>query len=218
MDGRRAVRRVLGRLLGGGLRLWLATLRVTVIGRLPGAPVVAAFWHGQQLLLLAGRGGLARARVLVSWSSDGELQTGVLGSLGFVVLRGSSSRGAARGLKALAREVSVGHSLALSVDGPRGPVHVAKPGAAWLAAHTGAPLAPVAAAAHPVRRLSRTWDHFALPLPFARVVIAIGEPCGTGEGELDAALTALTHLAEQGLARGQPSHSMSFPRRATRLP
>jgi hypothetical protein len=88
-------------------RLWLATLRVHVVVHpaLEGVrigPWVLAFWHGTQWPLLAWR----RRRptvVLVSLSRDGAMQARALALQGLRVVRGSSSRGGARGLAQVVR-------------------------------------------------------------------------------------------------------------------
>jgi hypothetical protein len=54
-------------------------------------------------------------------------------------------------------------------------VHEFKPGAVLLSQLTGKPVVLVSVAASRTWRF-KTWDHFELPLPFSRVVIAYGEP------------------------------------------
>jgi lysophospholipid acyltransferase (LPLAT)-like uncharacterized protein len=136
---------------------------------------VFAFLHGQQMALTSVRG-IRETAVLVSHSRDGELQASVMRALSLRVVRGSSSRGGARSLRALARLVRAGMSVALAVDGPRGPAGKPKPGAAALARLGGASLVPVASAAARKIVLRRTWDAFEIPLPFSRVVVVIGAP------------------------------------------
>lgn len=160
----------------GLLLLLRATWRVRRVpqdlrARVGQGPVVIALRHGELLPLLACHRGL-RAQVLVSWSPDGELLAGVLTRWGMRVARGSSSRGGAEGLAQLERGLAEGWSAVLAVDGPRGPAGVPKPGALRLAQATGAPVLALRARSRPVLRL-RTWDAMELPLPFARVEIAL---------------------------------------------
>jgi hypothetical protein len=173
---------LLGFFVGLLIWLWAKTYRRRVIvnpalqRQLRQAPpsTVYAFWHGQQLAL-AGLGARPTA-VLVSWSKDGTLQSGVMRALGLSVVRGSSSRGGAVGLRRLLAEMANGKDLAFAVDGPRGPRAHPKPGAAFAAKKAGARLVPIAAAASPQLRLPRTWDDFRLPLPFSRVTVIMGAP------------------------------------------
>lgn len=175
------LRAVAGVALGLVARLWLATLRVTVevhpaLGTRRHEPWVLAFFHGEQLLILAW----PRRRptvVLVSHSADGQMQTRALGVQGLRVVRGSSSRGAVRGLAALLRRVrSLGGDAAFAVDGPRGPLRRAKGGAAMVARALGGALVPMGAAAAHAHVLRRAWDQFVLPLPFTRVAVVLGAP------------------------------------------
>jgi lysophospholipid acyltransferase (LPLAT)-like uncharacterized protein len=173
-------RTVLGRILGTILWLWIRTWRVKVlycersVFESP-EPVVLCFWHGAQMGLL-GWSRRRRTTVMVSFSTDGALQAGVLDTLGLFVVRGSTSRGARSGLRAVVRALRAGTDAAFAVDGPRGPLGVVHSGAATAAEISGSVLVPMAAVARPTLVLSRTWDRFSVVLPFARVCIAFG-PC-----------------------------------------
>jgi len=166
--------------LGLVARAWLATLRVRVVAppglaELPAArPWVLAFFHGTQFPLLAWR----RRRttvVLVSHSRDGTMQAAALARQGLSVVRGSSSRGGARGLAALIRAVKRGGDAAFAVDGPRGPYGVVKEGALVAARATGAVLVPMGSACARAWIARRAWDLFAVPLPFSRVAVVLGD-------------------------------------------
>lgn len=141
---------------------------------LPLEPAVYALWHEHLLpLALAHRG--AGATALVSRHRDGEILTRVLDRLGHAAARGSSSRGGAEGLAAMVRAGAEGRPLAFTPDGPRGPARTCKPGVVHAAAETGLPIVPLSAAASRGRRLA-SWDRFLVPAPFARVVLARGDP------------------------------------------
>lgn len=213
------VRSLLGFLLACLLNVWVRTLRVKWVGkhRLEHAaesPRVFAFWHGQQMALLA-----ARPRwpivTLVSWSRDGVVQASVMRTLGFDVVRGSSSRGGAAGLRGVLRAVEAGADAALAVDGPRGPARHVKPGALALARRTGARLLPVASAANRALVLG-AWDAFELPLPFSTVAVAIGPAFealgpGTDPGALAAAIEAARLQALRALGPGARAGSKRLP-------
>ena len=168
----------MGSLLGLLVRLWLATLRVQL--RVDpavdlGARLVLVFFHGTQFPLLAWKRP-HRTAVLVSHSADGDLQSRVLGGLGFSVIRGSSSRGGARALAAIVRRMKHGEDAAFAVDGPRGPLGIAKPGAALAARAGGGVLVPIGSAMGHGHVLHRAWDRFAIPWPFTRVAVVLGAP------------------------------------------
>jgi lysophospholipid acyltransferase (LPLAT)-like uncharacterized protein len=190
------LRQLLGVALSWLVRGWARTWRIHWIDGPPARDsarrTVYAFWHGQQMALAARRypGPLA---TLVSLSRDGQLQASVMRRLGLVVVRGSSSRGGARGLYAMIRAVQGGADAAFAVDGPRGPLYSAKRGALVVAERTRARLVPVACAARRTWVLERAWDRFEIPLPFTTVAIAVGqarrfEPTEQGAVELGEAI------------------------------
>jgi lysophospholipid acyltransferase (LPLAT)-like uncharacterized protein len=137
------------------------------------APIIAC-WH--QVILPGTVFWRDRGIViLASQNFDGEWITRTLGHFGFAAARGSSSRGGARALIVLARQMRAGHGVAITVDGPRGPARHAQPGALWLARQTGHPILPFHIAASSAWHLG-SWDRGLIPRPRSRVVMVVGEP------------------------------------------
>ena len=201
----RGARRVLGVLLGFFVRAWIATLRARVVyqgwdpAAFPG-PWVLAFAHGQQMALLAWRR-RRRTLVLVSLSDDGELQTGVMARQGLSVVRGSGSRGGARGLATIVRKMRKSlDDAAFAVDGPRGPLGTVHEGAIVAAARGRGCVVPMASAARAKKVLARAWDRFEIPLPFTRVVIVLGAPLVGEEATAEAIGQRLSELRGRALA------------------
>jgi lysophospholipid acyltransferase (LPLAT)-like uncharacterized protein len=158
-----------------------ATLRVHVVrgeieptlrARRPN--VIYAFWHGHLLYLMYRYRG-SGAYIMVSQSQDGELLSRILRRFGLPTIRGSSSRGGWRSLRALVQLVRNGASAAIAPDGPRGPRHHAQSGIIALARLAEVPILPVAVGAR-WKVEFQSWDRFLLPLPGSRVVVAYGEP------------------------------------------
>jgi lysophospholipid acyltransferase (LPLAT)-like uncharacterized protein len=144
------------------------------LGATPGydspPPAVYAFWH-RCLLACAWRFRNRGVAILISRSFDGELIARTVERLGFVAIRGSSSRDGTSGLRNLHRAYLAGHYCAITADGPRGPAMVAKPGVTQLARLVGTTVR--AFYAHPDRAWQlRSWDRFLIPKPFSRVTIA----------------------------------------------
>ncbi|HEX9218970.1 MAG TPA: DUF374 domain-containing protein, partial [Gemmatimonadaceae bacterium] len=106
---------------------------------------------------------------------DGELVARAASSLGFGLIRGSSTRGADRALISIVRELQAGREVAITPDGPRGPAAKFAPGALVAAQRSDSFILPVVAVADRAWRL-RSWDRFMIPKPFARVTIAYGNP------------------------------------------
>jgi lysophospholipid acyltransferase (LPLAT)-like uncharacterized protein len=135
---------------------------------------IFALWHGQLLPLLwfhRDQGAL----VLISEHRDGEMVARAATSLGFGLIRGSTTRGGDRALISVGRELKAGHEVAITPDGPRGPAGKFAPGALVAAQRTDSFIVPAVAVADRAWRL-RSWDRFMIPKPFARVTIAYGNP------------------------------------------
>lgn len=163
------------------LRALAMTWRVRRIGaegidalRARGEPWVFTLWHGQLLPLTWAHRGWG-VSVLISEHQDGEIIARVAEALGLHPVRGSTSRGAARGLIGLTRVIEAGRPIGVTPDGPRGPAHSFAPGALAAAHRAGAPVVAVTAAASRAWRM-KSWDRFMVPKPFARVVVSYGEP------------------------------------------
>ena len=143
---------------------------VTRQGRHP----ILALWHGRILaatLYFRDRGVVA----MTSENFDGEWVARLMSKFGYHAARGSTSRGGARALAQLRREMADGHAAAFTVDGPRGPARVAQPGAAWLASATGNPIVPFHIEASRFWTV-KSWDSHQVPKPGSIVAVAIGAP------------------------------------------
>jgi lysophospholipid acyltransferase (LPLAT)-like uncharacterized protein len=156
------------------MRLLARTWRIKVHGTIPTGACVVAFWHGEMLpIWFVFR--CARPVALVSKSADGELLAQLLTDWGYHTVRGSSSTGGKEALDAMT-ELAANHLVLVTPDGPKGPAHIAKPGAVVAAHRAGVPLVMVRATSSRSMRFERSWDRFMLPLPFARVHVVIGAP------------------------------------------
>jgi lysophospholipid acyltransferase (LPLAT)-like uncharacterized protein len=157
-------------------------------------PAVYAFWH---CCLLAGAWRFRNygLNILISRSFDGELIARTVERLGFVAIRGSSSRDGAPGLRNMQRAYLAGHYCAITADGPRGPSMVAKPGAAQLAQLVNTTVS--ACYIHPHRAWQlRSWDRFLIPKPFSRVTVAWTRPAPADQPAVQAALDRSVELAQ----------------------
>ncbi len=133
-----------------------------------------ATWH-QRMMYLTRFMKSHRLWILVSQSRDGTYGAETAKWLGFKTIRGSSSRGGARALLQVSRQLKDGHAVGILADGPRGPAREAKPGPVLLAGRAGVPLLPVMWGADRCWVLD-TWDRYLIPKPFARIAIHFGKP------------------------------------------
>lgn len=163
-------------------------------------PLVMMCWH-EALLPLVWRHRGEGITLVVSEARDGGYLADLGTALGYRSVRGSSTRGGARALLGAVRELDAGHTVAFTPDGPRGPRREMKPGVAAAAQRARALVVALHAVADRAWRF-RSWDRFALPKPFARVVIRYAPafevapgPDGLAQGITDAT-TALATLTE----------------------
>lgn len=210
---------------------WASHLAISLIGptlrysisweELPSPPdaihekrVIYAFWHRAVFASawLWRRIGIA---VMVSRSFDGEYIARTIEKLGFVAVRGSSSRGGGQALLGMKRQLEQGNLVAFTIDGPRGPKYVAKAGPVLLAHATALPMAAFYVAISNAWVLN-TWDQFVIPKPFAKALVRFSAkmkvPPDADDAQmaefhrqLQAALERVTSFAEANVARvGSP--------------
>jgi lysophospholipid acyltransferase (LPLAT)-like uncharacterized protein len=187
--------RFLARAVGAILVLYRAIVRVRIVHgeyyqdlRDRGVPILFALWHGRMLFPIQNhrKQGIV---TMASQSKDGEVIARWLSSNGYVVVRGSTTRGGGQALREMVRHVRSGRHAALTVDGPKGPARVVQPGAVQLARLTRAWVLPItSASARP--RFLKSWDRYLLPSPFSKCVVLYGKPFPIEDSDSDAAALA----------------------------
>jgi lysophospholipid acyltransferase (LPLAT)-like uncharacterized protein len=148
----------------------------TPLGHTIAPPVIFAFWHCTMLACAIRFRNLGIA-ILISQSFDGELIARIVERLGFVAVRGSSTRGSSSALRGMQQAYAEGHRCAFTADGPRGPARIAKPGPVHLAELTGATWLGAYHAESDRAWHLKSWDRFIIPKPFA--TITFGWPAHT---------------------------------------
>ncbi|MCX7703103.1 MAG: lysophospholipid acyltransferase family protein [Planctomycetota bacterium] len=138
-----------------------------------GRRCIYAFWHGR-LLLLAFSHRRRKIHIMISEHRDGEIITQVTRQMGFGAVRGSTTRGGTKALKALCRALEK-YDGAITPDGPRGPGYKVQPGVITAAQLSGRPIVPVTSASYP-RFEFKSWDRFILPKIFSCCVVRFGTP------------------------------------------
>ncbi len=164
---------------------------------------IIAFWHGRQLMIPMEYWAFRSPKknpvnALVSMHSDGRLIAFAISLFGVRNVAGSSSKGGSEATKLLIDKLRSGESVGITPDGPRGPIHQAKPGAIKIAATTGCPIYPISFSAKK-RWQFGSWDKMILPKPFSEVVIVIGEPFTIKEELNDTSLARLTNELNERL-------------------
>ena len=135
---------------------------------------LVAIWHESMVMACChnrNRGYVG----LSSLSFDGEFAARVLKHWHIRAARGSSSRGGHEALAALVEASKTTPVSGFTLDGPKGPPRVAKPGIGVLAARTQLPVVPNAFVACNSWRL-HTWDRLVIQKPFSRIICAYAPP------------------------------------------
>jgi lysophospholipid acyltransferase (LPLAT)-like uncharacterized protein len=150
-------------------------------------PLILAFWHSCIFPAIYAWRDL-QIRVMSSDSFDGEYTGRIIRKFGFVKVRGSSSKGAVRALLGMRHEIEQGWTVAFTIDGPRGPRFVAKPGPVVLARATAVPMVAFHIALEDPWVLN-TWDQSMIPKPFSKALLRISRaiyvPSGIDDSERD---------------------------------
>lgn len=169
--------------------------------------VIFAFWHNKQLMMpfLARHyrrlGGDRRAiTVMISQHGDGRIIAWAVRLLGLKSVAGSSSKGGSQALRALVNLLEKGEHVAITPDGPRGPVYTAKPGVVKLAQISSSPILPLGVSADRVWRFG-SWDKMELPKPFATVQFRVGEPINVLQDLLPEQVNTERNRVEEALLK-----------------
>jgi len=149
-----------------------------------GKRIIYTFWHNRVFLAtwFWRRRGIV---VMTSQSFDGEYIARLIQRFGCGAARGSSTRGAEDALRKMVACMNQGIDTAFTIDGPRGPVYVAKRGAVILAKLTGQAILPFHISAEKYWEVN-SWDRFQIPYPFTRAVVLLGQPIYVPEDADDA--------------------------------
>ncbi len=137
---------------------------------------------------------------MVSRSFDGEYIARTIERLGFVAVRGSSSRGGASALLGLKSQLEQGNLVVFTIDGPRGPKYVAKPGPVLLSRASTLPMAAFYVALSDAWVLN-TWDALMIPKPFARALVRFSAKIRVPADADDAQMSEFHHQLQEALER-----------------
>ncbi len=159
---------------------------------------IYVFWHGRifaATYFFRNQGVV----VMTSQARDGEYIGRVIQRFGYGTARGSSSRGRRRALDGMIDVLQhKNNDVVFTIDGPRGPRYIAKPGAVWLAARTGFPVIPFSVCAEK-KWVSRSWDRFHIPKPFSRAVVLFEPPICVKQGASAEEMAEAQQLVQRSL-------------------
>ena len=139
-------------------------------------PCIFALWHAHQCVLYDNRD-KSRLHVLISHSNDGEIISRAVNFMGINTIRGSQKRKGVSSTLQMIEKLEVGDSVAITIDGPKGPKHVVKEGIINIAKISQVPIVPVLWFSDAPNFLHfNTWDGFNFPVGFCKTVALYGDP------------------------------------------
>mgnify|MGYP001806247771 FL=1 len=187
------------------IRLVHATSRWQVVGgEIParhwdsGQTFILAFWHGRLLLMPYIWRYDKPVHMLISHHRDGRLIADTIKHFGIETVSGSTNRGGSAALRGMLKVLKNGDYVGITPDGPRGPCQRVSAGIVTVARLAGVPIIPATYAVKR-RRLLRTWDRFAMALPFTKGVFVWGRPIEVPRDASEAAMEALREDLESRL-------------------
>jgi lysophospholipid acyltransferase (LPLAT)-like uncharacterized protein len=147
----------------------------------PDLPVIITLWHGQHLMGPFMRLPEHRAKALISWHRDADINAIAAEELGMATIRGSGDhggrfdrKGGVRAFIAMRDALEQGWNMVVTADVPK-VARIAGRGIVLLARSSGRPIYPVGIATS--RRISlNNWDRSTINLPFSRGAIVLGAP------------------------------------------
>jgi lysophospholipid acyltransferase (LPLAT)-like uncharacterized protein len=168
-------------------------------------PAIYCVWHNRLALCMPAYFDYVKKNnrtpgmaAMVSASKDGAFLTGILECFNVQPVRGSSSRRGPQALLELTTWAERGYDLAITPDGPRGPVYVVQEGVMSLAQLTGLPIVPVSYSVNWKIRV-KSWDRFQIPLPFSRCEMIYEQPIFVPREATDAEREQLRQQLETAL-------------------
>ena len=164
-----------------------------------GPPAIWCFWH-RAVIPATYRFRNQGLAVMTSRSFDGEYIARIIQKLGFRAVRGSSSRGAVGALIGMRQQLEQGHGVVFTIDGPRGPRYIAKPGPVFLAKKTGFPISCFYIAVERAWILN-SWDQMMIPKPFSQAMIYGSGPMYVPPDATDEQMSALHQQMQETLER-----------------
>ncbi len=180
---------ILKRLLWFIVRSFTITYRYTIEGPkgeskpdeiYPKGAHLLCLWHEDILSVVSSHAQTRPYLAMASKSKDGDIASYVNSKFGFVPVRGSSrtptkDKGGREAMAEYIKRVGEGECGGISVDGPKGPRRVCKPGIVIIAQKTGAPIYPAIGRAKNPWEFN-SWDRFKVPKFFSKIKVVIGHP------------------------------------------
>lgn len=173
-------KRVLLRVIVFFVRIFTLTIRIKIdeksleIIKNAQPNTIFLFWHNQLFLIWKFHNYFNKKLQmygLVSPSKDGAWLEAIFDIFNIKSIRGSSKRRGLEAIDEMAEVLKTGACIAITPDGPRGPVYKMKPGTALLLPKTNSHVV-VLKINYSKQWTLKTWDKFLIPKPFSTATLS----------------------------------------------
>jgi len=154
---------------------------------------IVSMWHGDLLMQPYNYQNFkpkGTVKGIISEHRDGEAIRKTVEYLGIGSLSGSSTRGGAKALIGAIKSLKNGIDIAITPDGPRGPIYNVADGIVMIAQKTNSKILPLSCVPSKYWQLS-SWDKFIIPKPFGKLNFYIGDPIDVLEMDMESAKTLI---------------------------
>jgi lysophospholipid acyltransferase (LPLAT)-like uncharacterized protein len=144
----------------------------------PSQPFILAMWHGQLLMQALNYRKFkkdGKIKVIVSQHRDGQTIRKVVSHLGVGAIEGSSTRGGAKALINAIKSIKNGIDVAITPDGPKGPIYEVADGIVAISQKTNAKILTCSIKPSKYWQMN-SWDKFIIPKPFGKIDFYISDP------------------------------------------
>jgi len=165
---------------------------------------IVSMWHGDLLMQPFNYQNFrpkGTVKAIISEHRDGEAIRKTVEYLGIGSLAGSSTRGGAKALIGAIRSIKNGVDIAITPDGPKGPIYSVADGVVIISQKTKAKILPFSCVPSKYWKM-RSWDKFVIPKPFGEIDFYVGEPIDvTGMEMEEAKALVLKRMSEHQLTK-----------------
>jgi len=165
---------------------------------------IVSMWHGDLLMQPFNYQNFrpkGTVKAIISEHRDGEAIRKTVEYLGIGSLAGSSTRGGAKALIGAIRSIKNGIDIAITPDGPKGPIYSVADGVVIISQKTKAKILPFSCVPSKYWKM-KSWDKFVIPKPFGNIDFYIGEPIDvTGMEIEEAKALVLERMQEHQLTK-----------------
>ena len=139
---------------------------------------IVSMWHGDLLMQpfnyqhFKPKG---TVKAIISEHRDGETIRRTVEHLGIESLNGSSTRGGAKALLGAIKSIKKGIDVAITPDGPKGPIYSVADGIVLIAQKTKCKILSFSTSPTKYWQFN-SWDKFIVPKPFGQIDFYISEP------------------------------------------